>query len=268
MSSMAEGGGSVDSQPEETSNTQQAADTPQDTTVNLPDIPAAMNLRPTTDRLQEPLRGMISGLLPRLNNEYIIPGPNGEMINISIGNGQRHGHSHNHNHGHSHGPAEGMPHAGGHAFASGHPHGAVGHSHGPQAQAHAHSHAHSHNSGPSHDMFFAGDRQYDAVPVTRASPASPLYMNSPSPASTSSSSAFVVTVGNPNDDDNNAANIPDENQNVGPHGHTHGAQPQGQQAPQATTGINLRSIVKWLEGSAPFLLLMFIKVMYDHRLGV
>lgn len=54
---------------------------------------------------------------------------------------------------------------------------------------------------------------------------------------------------------------PDENQNTaGSPGHTHnngGAQP-----------LPIRSLYRMVEGSVPFILLLFAKIMYNHRLGI
>ena len=60
-----------------------------------------------------------------------------------------------------------------------------------------------------------------------------------------------------------AQNIPDENQNMPPHAHTHNAPA----AAEAANRVSLRSLLKGVEGSVVFILLVLAKIMYDHRLG-
>ncbi len=226
----------------------QSADCPPQLPV-LRHIPGTMNLSNSASRIQSNLGRVVQGLLPTINSEYEYLMPNGnQVINISIGNNGQNGLGHA-NHGHSHAPILGQSHA---AVRHGHNHGQ------PNTAV---------QNGHSHDTFFAGDRQYDAVPLSI--PGLPIVNGS-----SSDNSSFVVNLGAPPSDQNLGAatiNIPDENQNMAAHSHTHshGATSDipGQPASPAQAGLNLRTIVKWMEGSVPFILLLFAKIMYDHRLG-
>ena len=124
--------------------------------------------------------------------------------------------------------------------------GAVG---GRVQRAHSHSHSHYQPYSVTHGHTHGGGR------------------SGGEPISQDAGASLVINIGADNfprsmspDHSQGDDPEPDENQNMGGSpGHMH-----GDTSPQA---IPLRSLYRMLEGSIPFLLFLFAKIMYNHRLG-
>ena len=144
------------------------------------------------------------------------------------------------------------------------------HTHSPgdfplPSSGHGHSHGRFHPYG-HHGHYQSHSRVSLNGPDSRgSSPDSFIETSSPS-------NSFVINIGGdnalhqalgpegPEQHGHSHSSIPDENQNTtGSHGNGHNG--------QSPAGINLRNVYKMMEGSIPFIILLFAKLLYNHRLG-